>query len=74
MHGINGRKKLTVAYWASFVGTPGDNTLFVGLYGVKYRGLLDHDRPMPHRDGVDKAGSYDVSELTLHPGFSDLDG
>jgi hypothetical protein len=24
IHGIDGRKKLTVAYWASFVGTPGD--------------------------------------------------
>ena len=62
---IGNRNKLKAAYWASFVGTPSDETLFVGLYGVKYRGLLAQDTPMPHTDGVDKADSCDVYDLML---------
>lgn len=46
--------------WASFIGTPVGETLFVGLYHASYRGLLDKDTPMPHRDGADKAGRCDV--------------
>jgi formylglycine-generating enzyme required for sulfatase activity len=57
--GFDNRKKLTAPYWAVFLGTPDGGTLFVGLYGVKYRGLLERDTPMPHMDGVDKAGTLD---------------
>lgn len=35
------RKRLGAPYWASFLGTPGNETMFAGLYHVKYRGLLD---------------------------------
>jgi hypothetical protein len=72
--GILNRKKLRAQYWASFVGTPTEDTLFVGLYSVHYRGLLEHDTPMPHTDGVDKAGSCDVYDLTLEQALSDLIG
>lgn len=51
---IDGRSKFTRAnHGASFVGTPGGETLFVGLYHVKYRGLLDQDTPIPTLDEVD---------------------
>ena len=71
---VKNRAKLTTRYWASFVGTPGDETLFVGIYRVKSRRLLDVDAPMPHRDGVDKAGTCDVYDLTLERRLRDLGG
>ncbi len=64
LQGTDGRTKFVRArYWASFVGTPAGETLFVGLYKVTYRGLLDVDMQMPHRDAIDKAGSCDVYDL-----------
>lgn len=74
IQGIDKRKKLRARYWASFVGTPSDETLFVGLYTVKYKGLLSRDTPRPHRDGVDKAGTCDEYEMTLAQDFTDLVG
>jgi hypothetical protein len=71
---IGHRNRLRAPYWASFVGTPNDETLFVGIYGVKNRKLLDKDTPMPHRDGVDVAGSCDVYELTVEEKLYDLVG
>jgi len=62
---IRNRKKLTAPYWAVFVVNFSDETMFAGLYAVKYRGLLEKDTPMPQMDGVDKAGSCDVYDLTL---------
>jgi hypothetical protein len=56
------------------VGTPSDETLFVGIYEVKSHRLLDVDTPMPDRDGVDKAGTCDVYELTLDQRLGDLVG
>jgi hypothetical protein len=49
------RSKLKARYWAAFVGTPTDETLFVGFYAVEYLGLLDEDSPKPHMDGIDEA-------------------
>jgi hypothetical protein len=71
---IKNRKRLKVRYWAAFVGTPTDETLFVGLYAVEYLGLLDEDKPKAHMDGLDKAGSHDAYKLTIDERFSDLDG
>lgn len=62
---INNRSKLKAKYWASFIVTPSDETMFVGVYSVTYRGLLKHDTPMPQMDGVDKAGSCDDYILKL---------
>lgn len=71
---IKNESKLEAPYWASFVGTPADETLFVGLYSVKNRQRLEEDRPMPHRDGIDPAGSCNVYDLTLEESLSDLIG
>ena len=56
---ITNRQKLTAPYWAVFVVNLSNETMFAGLYTVKYRGLLEHDTPLPHMDGIDKAGSCD---------------
>jgi hypothetical protein len=68
------RQKLMAKYWASFVGTPGHESLFVGIYRVKYLGLLKHDQPKPHMDGIDKAGVMDEFRIEADPRFCDLDG
>jgi hypothetical protein len=72
--GTKNRNRLKAAYWASFLGTPSDETLFVGVYHVEYRSVLEQDQPKPHMDGVDKAGSCDVYSLTLEERLSDLIG
>ena len=74
IQGLPGRKKLQVPYWVSFVGTPTDETLFIGIYAVEYLGLLEQDTPMPHNNNVAKAGNDDAYNLTLDKRFSDLDG
>jgi hypothetical protein len=71
---IKNEGKLRAHYWASFVGTPGDETMFVGIYSVKSRRLLEQDTPKPQMDGLDEAGSYHVYELTLEARLSDLIG
>ncbi len=72
---VGNESKLRASYWASFVGTPSDETLFVGLYAVKKDPKrLEQDTPKPHMDGVDKAGSCYVYELTLQQQLSDLIG
>lgn len=73
--GFHGRQKLTAPYWAVFLGTPNDETMFVGLYGVLYRGVLQTDFEQPHiRGEIAKAGSSDVYDLTLQETLSDLIG
>lgn len=71
---IADRARLGAPYWASFLGTPGNETMFAGLYHVKYRGLLDQDTPAPHMDDVYKAGSIDVYDLTASQALEDLVG
>jgi len=71
---IANRAKLNAPFWAVFVVNLSNETIFAGIYAVEYRGLLDHDSPMPHMDGIDKAGSCDVYDLTLQDTFSDLIG
>jgi hypothetical protein len=72
--GINHENKLRARFWASFVGTPSDETLFVGIYSVGGHKLLEVDTPTPHRDSVDKAGSCHVYELVLDSRMSDFIG
>lgn len=68
------RSRLKAPYWASFVGTPSGETLFVGIYSVQYQCLLLEDRPRELRDGVNKAGSHDLYTLTLEAALGDLIG
>jgi hypothetical protein len=71
---IDARQKFTRPFWASFVGTPDHETLFVGIYAATYRGLLDRDIPQPHRQAVDKVGGCDVYDLSLEAALGDLSG
>jgi hypothetical protein len=72
---IANRKKFTAPYWAVFIVNLNDETMFGGIYSVKYRGLLEHDRPTPHIEGrIEKAGTCDVYDLTLIDAISDLIG
>jgi hypothetical protein len=68
------RPHLRSRYWASFVGTPSDETMFVGVYRVEFRGLLETDAPLVIREGVDKAGTCDVYDLRLEEALRDLIG
>ena len=71
---LDGQQKFSRRYWASFVGTPNNETLFVGIYSAKHRGILEHDAPKPHTDGLDKAGSCNVYDLVLEKALEDLIG
>lgn len=71
---VTNRTKLDVRYWASFLGTPSDETLFVGLYEVKSRRLMDKDTPKQHMEGMDKAGTCDLYRLAMIDPYSDLVG
>jgi hypothetical protein len=71
---IGDRTKLSAPYWASFLGTPLNETMFAGLYHVEYRGLLERNTQAPHMDEVWKAGSSDVYGLTLAQPLGDLVG
>jgi TPR repeat protein/formylglycine-generating enzyme required for sulfatase activity len=72
--GFDQRAKLAAPYWAVFLGTPDGKTMFVGIYSVRYKGILDKDTPKPHRNEIDAAGSCDVYEPTLQPALGDLIG
>ena len=61
-------------YWASFVGTPDKETMFVGVFIVESRAVLEIDTPMIGRQGVDKAGTCDVYSLVLAEPLKDLIG
>jgi hypothetical protein len=71
---IGNAPKLRGSYWASFVGTAPDETLFVGLYAVKQCRLLDRDIAKPHDDGFDVAGSCNIYDLELVDRLRDLIG
>jgi len=57
------RTVLARPYWAAFIGTPDDRTMFVGLYRATYLGLNQHDVPWPQADSVDAAGTVDTYDL-----------
>jgi hypothetical protein len=71
---IVNRPKFAAPYWAVFVVNLNDDTIFAGIYAVEYIGLLAEDRPRPHMDGIDLAGSLDDYNLTLQDTLSDLIG
>jgi hypothetical protein len=72
--GIRNESKLNAPYWASFLGTPTNETLFVGIYAASNKRLLDHDQPMPHADGVDLAGSCHIYDTVLQEKMSEFIG
>jgi hypothetical protein len=68
------RQQLNAKYWASFVGLPDNQTLFVGLFRVKYTGLSKQDMPKVHTSGVDPAGTHDIYRLTLDDRLKEFTG
>jgi hypothetical protein len=71
---VKNQSRLDARFWASFVGTLTDETLFVGIYAVGPPRLLDVDTPKPHTDGIDLAGICNVYALSLEDRLSDLGG
>jgi hypothetical protein len=55
--------KLRAPVWASFVGLPGKDTLFVGLYAARLVGPLPQDRAHPVDGSPEAAGSCNLYDL-----------
>ncbi|CDM59958.1 GIY-YIG nuclease family protein [Rhizobium favelukesii] len=66
--------KLRATYWASFVGVPERETLFVGLYAARLLGPLPADRQHPITGGIEPAGSCNVYEVDRLPSLSEYAG
>jgi len=71
---IGDEAHLGAPYWASFVGVPGRETLFVGLYSARLLGLLPEDRMHPITGGIEPAGSCHIYELELRPELAEYAG
>ncbi|MEN6621808.1 MAG: GIY-YIG nuclease family protein [Smithella sp.] len=71
---FNNRAKLVSRYWLSFIVTPSNETMFADFYSSCYRGLLEKDTPMPHMDGIDRAGTCDVYNLVRDDRLNDFIG
>jgi hypothetical protein len=69
------RQILTAPYWAVFIVNLNDETMFGGIYRVKYRGLWKTATPSPHIEGdIIEAGSCDEYKLTLQSVLNDQIG
>jgi hypothetical protein len=71
---IGDAARLRAPYWASFVGVPGRETLFVGLYSAELVGLLPADRTHPVTGGVEEAGSCNLYKLEQLPELANFAG
>ncbi len=71
---LRSRSFLSAPYWAAFIGTPADSTVFVGCYRVQYLGVNETDIAEPHSGEVQVAGTFDCYDLQLVEEFSELDG
>jgi hypothetical protein len=65
LQSFRNRTRLNTPYWASFVATLSDRNMFVGIYNVKYKGILARDTVIPSLNTIDKAGSCDEYGLSL---------
>ena len=70
-HQSKRRPVFTAPYWASFVKTPDNKTLFVGLYKAAYLKVLDANTPMPD-ETIIHAGDSHVYTLELDEKLRDL--
>jgi hypothetical protein len=61
-------------YWASFAASAEGDTVFVGIYEAKFKGLLEHEVQLPHKDGVAKAGTVHQYDLSITQILNDLAG
>lgn len=72
--GFGDAPDLKAPIWASFVGTPGRETLFVGLYSASLVGPLPEDRSHPMHGGIEAAGSCNFYHLEPRPELVDYVG
>ncbi len=69
------RPKLEARYWAVFIVNLHEETMFAGVYRVKYRGVWERDTPAPQTEGETwGAGSCDAWDLSLDEALKDLIG
>ena len=73
-HAVREAAKLNAPLWASFVGLPDRQTLFVGLYSAELVGLLPADRVHPLSGGIEAAGSCNFYRLAPMPPLRDYAG
>ncbi|WP_234839883.1 GIY-YIG nuclease family protein [Sinorhizobium meliloti] len=71
---INDEARLRAPYWASFVGVPGRETLFVGLYSAELVGVLSADRAHPVTGGIEEAGTCHLYKLELRSELAEFAG
>ncbi|MFG1292732.1 GIY-YIG nuclease family protein [Xanthobacter versatilis] len=72
---ISKRAILRGPYWATFVATPEDDTLFVGIWSASYSGLNSVRLPWPTVKGkFDETGTVDTYRLTPTPLLDDMKG
>jgi len=73
-HGLRYAHLENWRYWASFLATPGGETMFVGIYEVHGRRPLEQRAWMPGRGFWAEAGTRDLYTLTLDGRLRDLIG
>ncbi len=72
--GFGDAANLRAPWWASFVGLPGTETLFVGIYAAELVGPLPADRQHPVTGKVEPAGSCNFYGLTPSPLLAEYAG
>jgi hypothetical protein len=60
--------------WCSFVATPQGETMFVGLYDVRYTGLNETDLEVPTSGKIHLPGSQHVYETTKNSALTEYEG
>lgn len=72
--GMGDAPDLRAPYWAAFVGVPGKETLFVGLYASELLGPTTDDRPHVMTGEIEPAGTIHQYRLTLMPELAEYQG
>jgi hypothetical protein len=75
-HGAQAHQSLAKAtHWASFVGTPQGETMFVGMYRAKYVGFSQTEiTPPTDAEGKDSIGGIHTYEIDLESSLSEYIG
>ncbi len=71
---ISDKPRLNAPYWASFVGVPDRETLFVGLYSVESMGLLPSQRLNPVTGAIEAAESCNLYKLVMLDALAEYAG
>lgn len=71
---VSNQARFRRGYWASFVGAPNGDTLFVGLYAARGRTLTDQRWIAPQNDEVVERGEDHIYDLELLPALESAQG